>query len=215
MSRDKYDFAGWATKYGIGCSDGRTISKGAFAHCDEIVVPLVWNHTYDKPENIIGKAKLVNTDEGVYAYCSFNDTATAETSKSLVKHGDVTSLSIYANHLKQNGNVVMHGDIKEVSLVLAGANPGAFIQEVLIHGEVSETEVTIYNDDYGLELWHEDANEEETEESAVQETEESNAQEDIEHADSESETIADIYNTMSEKQKKAVAAIVDQIINEG
>lgn len=215
MSRDKYDFAGWATKYGIGCSDGRTISKGAFAHCDEIVVPLVWNHTYDKPENIIGKAKLVNTDEGVYAYCSFNDTATAETSKSLVKHGDVTSLSIYANHLKQNGNVVMHGDIKEVSLVLAGANPGAFIQEVLIHGEVSETEVTIYNDDDGLELWHEDANEEETEESAVQETEESNAQEDIEHADSESETIADIYNTMSEKQKKAVAAIVDQIINEG
>lgn len=215
MSRDKYDFAGWATKYGIGCSDGRTISKGAFAHCDEIVVPLVWNHTYDKPENIIGKAKLVNTDEGVYAYCSFNDTATAETSKSLVKHGDVTSLSIYANHLKQKGNVVMHGDIKEVSLVLAGANPGAFIQEVLIHGEVSETEVTIYNDDDGLELWHEDANEEETEESAVQETEESNAQEDIEHADSESETIADIYNTMSEKQKKAVAAIVDQIINEG
>ena len=157
MSRDKYDFAGWATKYGIGCSDGRTISKGAFAHCDEIVVPLVWNHTYDKPENIIGKAKLVNTDEGVYAYCSFNDTATAETSKSLVKHGDVTSLSIYANHLKQNGNVVMHGDIKEVSLVLAGANPGAFIQEVLIHGEVSETEVTIYNDDDGLQLWYEDA----------------------------------------------------------
>ena len=200
MSKNKYDFAGWATKYGVGCSDGRTILKGAFAHCNEIVVPLVWNHTYDKPENVIGNAKLVHSDEGVYTYCSFNDTSTAETAKSLVKHGDVTSLSIYANHLKQNGRVVMHGDIKEVSLVLAGANPGAFIQEVLIHGEASETEVTIYNDDGELELWHED----------VEETEESNAQ-----ADSESETIADIYNAMSEKQKKAVAAIVDQVINEG
>ena len=144
--KNKYDFAGWATKYNIGCSDGRTILKGAFAHCDEIVVPLVWNHTYDNPENIIGNAKLVNSDEGVYTYCSFNDTSTAETAKSLVKHGDITSLSIYANHLKQAGNIVMHGDIKEVSLVLAGANPGASIQEVLVHGEISEGEATIYND---------------------------------------------------------------------
>lgn len=198
MSKNKYDFAGWATKYGIGCSDGRTILKGAFAHCDEIVVPLVWNHTYDKPENVIGNAKLVNSDEGVYTYCSFNDTSTAETAKSLVKHGDITSLSIYANHLKQAGNMVMHGDIKEVSLVLAGANPGASIQEVLVHGEISEGEATIYNDPEGLELWHEDVDEE--------------LEEELE--DDSNETIADIYNSMTEKQKKAVAAIIDQLADD-
>ena len=203
MSKNKYDFAGWATKYGIGCSDGRTILKGAFAHCDEIVVPLVWNHTYDKPENVIGNAKLVNSDEGVYTYCSFNDTSTAETAKSLVKHGDITSLSIYANHLKQAGNIVMHGDIKEVSLVLAGANPGASIQEVLVHGEISEGEATIYNDPEGLELWHEDVDEELEEEP-----------EDIKHEDDSNETIADIYNSMTEKQKKAVAAIIDQLADD-
>ena len=198
MSKNKYDFAGWATKYGVGCSDGRTISKGAFAHCDEIVVPLVWNHTYDKPENVIGNAKLVDSDEGVYTYCSFNDTSTAETAKSLVKHGDITSLSIYANHLKQAGNIVMHGDIKEVSLVLAGANPGASIQEVLVHGEISEGEATIYNDPEGLELWHEDVDEE--------------LEEELE--DDSNETIADIYNSMTEKQKKAVAAIIDQLADD-
>ena len=203
MSKNKYDFAGWATKYGIGCSDGRTILKGAFAHCDEIVVPLVWNHTYDKPENVIGNAKLVNSDEGVYTYCSFNDTSTAETAKSLVKHGDITSLSIYANHLKQAGNIVMHGDIKEVSLVLAGANPGASIQEVLVHGEISEGEATIYNDPEGLELWHDDVDEEPEE-----------APEDIKHEDDSNETIADIYNSMTEKQKKAVAAIIDQLADD-
>ena len=203
MSKNKYDFAGWATKYGIGCSDGRTILKGAFAHCDEIVVPLVWNHTYDKPENVIGNAKLVNSDEGVYTYCSFNDTSTAETAKSLVKHGDITSLSIYANHLKQAGNIVMHGDIKEVSLVLAGANPGASIQEVLVHGEISEGEATIYNDPEGLELWHEDVDNESEEEP-----------EDIKHEDDSNETIADIYNSMTEKQKKAVAAIIDQLADD-
>ena len=192
--KNKYDFAGWATKYNIGCSDGRTILKGAFAHCDEIVVPLVWNHTYDNPENVIGNAKLVNSDEGVYTYCSFNDTSTAETAKSLVKHGDITSLSIYANHLKQAGNIVMHGDIKEVSLVLAGANPGASIQEVLVHGEISEGEATIYNDPEGLELWHEDVDEEPEDDS--------------------NETIADIYNSMTEKQKKAVAAIIDQLADD-
>ena len=196
--KNKYDFAGWATKYNIGCSDGRTILKGAFAHCDEIVVPLVWNHTYDQPENIIGNAKLVNSDEGVYTYCSFNDTSTAETAKRLVKHGDITSLSIYANHLKQAGNIVMHGDIKEVSLVLAGANPGASIQEILVHGEISEGEATIYNDPDGLELWHEDVDEE--------------LEDELE--DDSNETIADIYNSMTEKQKKAVAAIIDQLADD-
>ena len=194
--KNKYDFGGWATKYDLSCSDGRTILKGAFAHCDEKKVPLVWNHTYDSPENIIGHATLVHKDEGVYAYCEFNETPAAETAKNLVKHRDITSLSIYANKLKQSGNKVLHGDIKEVSLVLAGANPGASIQEVLIHGDdVDASEATIYNDSEELEMWHADEPEE---------------GEDIQHAD-DNETVADIYNSMSEKQKMAVAAIIDQL----
>ena len=194
--KNKYDFGGWATKYDLSCSDGRTILKGAFAHCDEKKVPLVWNHTYDSPENIIGHATLVHKDEGVYAYCEFNETPAAETAKNLVKHRDITSLSIYANKLKQSGNKVLHGDIKEVSLVLAGANPGASIQEVLIHGDdVDASEATIYNDSEELEMWHAD---------------EPEGGEDIQHAD-DNETVADIYNSMSEKQKMAVAAIIDQL----
>ena len=194
--KNKYDFGGWATKYDLSCSDGRTILKGAFAHCDEKKVPLVWNHTYDSPENIIGHATLVHKDEGVYAYCEFNETPAAETAKNLVKHRDITSLSIYANKLKQSGNKVLHGDIKEVSLVLAGANPGASIQEVLIHGEDTDaSEATIYNDSEELEMWH---------------AEEPEEGEDIQHAD-DNETVADIYNSMIEKQKMAVAAIIDQL----
>ena len=192
--KNKYDFAGWATKYNIGCSDGRTILKGAFAHCDETVVPLVWNHSYNSPDNIIGKASLTHSEDGVYAYCLFNDTPTAETAKSLVKHGDITSLSIYANHLKQAGAMVMHGDIKEVSLVLAGANPGASIQEVLVHNEEDGAAATIYNDEDDFEFWHEDIDEE--------------------LEDDSNETIADIYNSMTEKQKKAVAAIIDQLADD-
>ena len=194
--KNKYDFGGWATKYDLSCSDGRTILKGAFAHCDEKKVPLVWNHTYDSPENVIGHATLVHKDEGVYAYCEFNETPAAETAKNLVKHRDITALSIYANKLKQSGNKVLHGDIKEVSLVLAGANPGASIQEVLIHGDdVDTSEATIYNDSEELEMWHAD---------------EPEGGEDIQHAD-DNETVADIYNSMSEKQKMAVAAIIDQL----
>ena len=191
---DKYDFAGWATKYNIRCSDGRTIMKGAFAHCDNVVVPLVWNHRHDGPDNIIGKVTLVHKDEGVYSYGEFNDTMTAETAKSLVKHGDITSLSIYANHLKQKGGMVEHGDIREVSLVLAGANPGASIQEVLVHGEDVPTEATIYNDEE-IELVHAEEQPEAAEEN-------------------QNETIVDVYNTFSEKQKKAMAIIIDQILDD-
>ena len=154
MDNLKYDFGGWATKYNVACSDGRTILTNAFQHCDDQQVPLVWNHNYSGPESIIGKAILKHADVGVYAYCEFNDTETAQTAKNLVKHGDITSLSIYANKLQQQGGRVIHGDIKEVSLVLAGANPGASIQEVLIHGDVDETSATIYNDETELELYH-------------------------------------------------------------
>ena len=187
---NNYHFGGWATKYNVACSDGRTISNGAFAHCDDAVVPLVWNHTYTGPDSVIGKVTLKHRDEGVYAYGEFNSSDTANTAKNLVLHGDITSLSIYANKLQQKGAYVLHGDIKEVSLVLAGANPGASIQEVLVHGDLDETQATIYNDPDGLEIFHSD-----------------NSQND----ENSSETVADVYNTLTEKQKKAVAAIFEQL----
>ena len=186
-----YDFGGWATKYNLKCSDGRTILKGAFAHCNNMTVPLVWNHQYTGPEAIIGKASLVHKDDGVYAYCEFNESDTAEQAKLLVKHGDITSLSIYANKLKQSNGMVMHGDIKEVSLVLAGANPGASIQEVLLHGEIDCEAATIYTGEE-LELFHADGKE--AEEGSLGD-----------------ETLADVYKTFSEKQKLAVAMIIDQL----
>lgn len=197
LRMNKYDFAGWATKYNTACSDGRTISNGAFKHCDEVSVPLVWNHTYSSPENVIGKVTLKHREEGVYAYGEFNDSETANTAKNLVTHGDITALSIYANKLKQQGGHVLHGDIKEVSLVLAGANPGASIVEVLVHGDVVEAEATIYNDEEGLELSHADGQNEDQKEDP-----------------NTDETVADVYNTLSDKQKLAVAAIIDQLTDE-
>lgn len=135
MQKRKYDFCGWATKNNIKCSDGRTIKRNAFIDDDGITVPLVWNHDHGDPNNVLGHALLQNRNEGVYAYCNFNDTESGRTAKELVKHGDVTRLSIYANKLKQVGGDVIHGAIKEVSLVLAGANPNAIIENVLTHGE--------------------------------------------------------------------------------
>ena len=198
----KYDFGGWATKYNVTCSDGRTISHNAFSHCDDKQVPLVWNHNYDGPESIIGKATLKHADSGVYAYCEFNETDTARTAKNLVIHGDITALSIYANRLKQEGGRVLHGDIKEVSLVLAGANPGASIQEVLVHGDIEEGAALIYNDDYEIELCHSDQNDE-----PEQKKEESKEEE-----NEDTKTVAEVYHSMTEEQKKAVAIIVDQML---
>ena len=152
----EYDFSGWATRNDLVCADGRTIRKDAFKHCDGKTVPLVWNHRHDEPANILGHALLENRADGVYAYCSFNDTESGRAAKALVQHGDVESLSIYANGLKQTSNKdVMHGDIKEVSLVVAGANPGAFIDFVdMAHAEEgSETEVIISAGE-GISLYH-------------------------------------------------------------
>ena len=189
----KYDFGGWATMYNVACSDGRTIISNAFKHCDGLQIPLVWNHNYSGPESIIGKATLKHADIGVYAYCEFNDNETAKTAKNLVVHGDITALSIYANKLKQEGGKVLHGDIKEVSLVLAGANPGASIQEILVHGEVEENAAMIYNDSEVLDLHHADQNEEEPKEE---------------------KTVAEIYQSMTEEQKKVVAIIADAMMND-
>ena len=141
---EKFDFSGWATKANLKCSDGRVIMKDAFKHHDGQKVPLVWNHRHDDPENVLGHAILENREEGVYAYCKFNDTLEGQRAKTLVQHGDVTSLSIYANQLKQQGANVIHGMIRELSLVLAGANPGAYIDSVMVHGEASEEEGDIY-----------------------------------------------------------------------
>ena len=193
----KYDFGGWATKYNIACSDGRTILNDAFKHCDGMQIPLVWNHNYSGPDSIIGKATLKHADVGVYAYCEFNENETAKTAKNLVVHGDITALSIYANKLKQDGGKVLKGDIKEVSLVLAGANPGASIQEVLAHGENEEGGAMIYNDEEELEIVHSDS-----------------AEETIQHEDQNGKTVGEVYNSMTEEQKKVVAYIADQLIRE-
>lgn len=202
----KYDFGGWATKYNIACSDGRTILNDAFKHCDGMQIPLVWNHNYSGPDSIIGKATLKHADVGVYAYCEFNENETAKTAKNLVVHGDITALSIYANKLKQDGGKVLKGDIKEVSLVLAGANPGASIQEVLAHGENEEGGAMIYNDEEELEIVHSDSAEESVHSDSAEET--------IQHEDQNGKTVGEVYNSMTEEQKKVVAYIADQLIRE-
>lgn len=202
----KYDFGGWATKYNIACSDGRTILNDAFKHCDGMQIPLVWNHNYSGPDSIIGKATLKHADVGVYAYCEFNENETAKTAKNLVIHGDITALSIYANKLKQDGGKVLKGDIKEVSLVLAGANPGASIQEVLAHGENEEGGAMIYNDEEELEIVHSD--------SAEEPVHSDSAEESMQHEDQNGKTVGEVYNSMTEEQKKVVAYIADQLIRE-
>lgn len=206
MGNTNYDFAGWATKANLRCSDGRIIRKNAFAHCDGIKVPLCWNHDHNKPEEVLGHALLENREEGVYAYCSFNDTDSAQTAKLLVQHGDITQLSIYANKLKQQGSDVIHGTIREVSLVLAGANPGAYIESVLMHGEDSYEEGNIYCDeniDYVAPLAHAD-NSKKGEEDVAEETKKPESE----------ETVADVLDTLTEKQKKAVYAIIGQVIED-
>ena len=172
---ENYDFSGWATRNDLKCSDGRVIRAGAFKHCDGMEVPLVWNHQHNNPENILGKALLHNMDQGVYAYCTFNDSESGQQAKILVQHGDVKALSIYANQLQQKGCDVLHGAIREVSLVLAGANPGAFIDSVIKHGEESEEEAVIYTgEDIVLAHSEEEAEEEETE---IEHSDEDNPQE--------------------------------------
>ncbi len=195
----KYDFSGWATKNNLRCSDGRTIMKDAFKGNDGQTVPLVWNHQHNAPENVVGHALLENRNEGVYAYCSFNDTESGTVAKALVQHGDITALSIYANQLRQNGTNVIHGEIREVSLVHAGANPGAFIDSVMAHGEDSDEEAIIYT---GEELIL--AHSAETEETKTKKSESSE----------DEETVADVFNTLTEKQKTVVYALIGQALED-
>ena len=209
----KYDFSGWATKANLLCSDGRIIRQNAFEECDGMKVPLVWNHQHNNPDEVLGHALLENRDEGVYAYCSFNDTDAGQNAKLLVQHGDVNQLSIYANKLKQQGCNVIHGVIREVSLVLAGANPGAYIDSVMMHGDDSFEEGMIYSGedfDYVAPLTHSDTckNNEKGEKEVAEETKKP------EEKSENEETVADVFNTLSEKQKKAVYVLIGQAIED-
>lgn len=209
----KYDFSGWATKANLLCSDGRVIRQNAFEECDGVKVPLVWNHQHNNPDEVLGHALLENRDEGVYAYCSFNDTDAGQNAKLLVQHGDVNQLSIYANKLKQQGCNVIHGVIREVSLVLAGANPGAYIDSVMMHGDDSFEEGTIYSGedfDYVAPLTHSDTskNNEKGEDEVAEKKKKP------EEKSENEETVADVFNTLSEKQKKAVYVLIGQAIED-
>lgn len=191
----KYDFSGWATRNNLKCSDGRTIMKNAFKGNDGEIVPLVWNHQHNDSMNILGHALLKNTNDGVYAYCTFNDTESGRNAKLLVEHGDISALSIYANGLKQQDGKVLHGSIKEVSLVLAGANPGAFIDSVISHGEESDEEAIIYTG----------------EDIVIQHSDDSKDKKDG-AGSTDNKNIKTILNTLTDEQKDAVYTLIGAAI---
>lgn len=218
---EKYDFSGWATRNDLKCSDGRTIRKDAFAHNDGQTVPLVWNHEHNNPLNVLGHALLENRNEGVYAYCTFNDTESGQAAKQLVRHGDVSSLSIYANQLKQQGGNVLHGLIREVSLVLAGANPGAYIDSIIRHGEESDEEAVIFTGE-NVEVPEEESEVQESQETQqpqdTQEIKENGdskmENETLQHADepAKEKTVQDVFDELTEEQKNVVYAIIGEAV---
>lgn len=221
---NEFDFCGWASKNNLRCSDGRIIRKDAFKHNDGETVPLVWNHDHTDPYRIVGHARLENRDEGVYAFGKFNDTDLGKTARIYVEHGDITQMSIYANQLQQQGDNVIHGSIREVSLVLAGANPGAYIESVVKHSDDdSDEEAIIYTgEDITLTHAEEKDSEEETATQAKEEEVIAHAEEDsknettTEEAKPEGEkTIAEIFNTLNEEQKEVVYAMLGEALNEG
>ena len=231
---ETYDFSGWATKNDLRCADGRVIRTGAFKVNDGKTVPLVWNHQHNSASDVLGHAVLENRPEGVFAYGTFNNTKAGQDAKECVKHGDVISLSIWANNLQQVGSEVFHGVIREVSLVLAGANPGAFIESVVAHGEAidefdeegifytgdnllfeseeviehNEKTITTQDDNMILSSTNEDA------EPIIEHSEEKGAEKmaDNKMDIKDGETVGDVFDTLSNKQKLAVAAIINDII---
>ena len=226
------DFSGWATRYNIKCADGRTIKPGSFDECDGVTVPLVWNHEHDSPANVLGHALLHSKEEGMYADCTFNETTLGKHARELVKNGDLRNLSIYANHLKQNGKDVIHGMIREVSLVLAGANPGAYIDNVVIAhsetGEIEAEEAIIFGGfvDDEPEMTHSDNPEDISEDTKTEdqpEVTDDNAE--LEHSDEpkdkenkdmseEDKTVKDVLDTLNEEQQAAVAFVVGKAIED-
>lgn len=224
MEVGNYDFSGWATVVNKKCSDGRTIMKDAFIDNDGAQVPLVWNHQHTEVENVLGHALLENRNEGVYAYCTFNDSESGKMGRELVKHGDVNQLSIYANQLKQQGGNVIHGVIREVSLVLAGANPGAHIDTIICHGEGSSDEGIIYTgEDIVLAHSSDEKKQNKKEENGMAESKEekkAKAEEKKPEAAEEKKSdekemiIGDIFETFTEDQKKVVYALITQALED-
>lgn len=229
VNENDYDFSGWATRANMRCSDGRTIMKDAFIDNDGTNVPLVWNHQHNEPFNVLGHALLKNLDEGVYAYCKFNDSESGKMGKEMVRNGDVNQLSIYANQLKQQGGNVIHGAIREVSLVLAGANPGAYIDSIMCHGEGSDEEGIIYTGE-DIELAH--SEDENSQEETVLSHASNNADENGEGIKKEDETtmtepnekkkeeskkektVKDVFDTFTEEQKTVVYALIGQALED-
>lgn len=200
MSKKKtFDFGGYATKVGLKCSDGRTILQDAFQENDGAVVPLVYQHLHNEPDNILGHARLENRKDGVYAYCSLNNTPNGQLAKELVKHGDLKSLSIYANSLVEKGKNVVHGAIREVSIVIAGANPGAYIDNLAFeHADgniVTDEEEAIISPRIAIELSH-------SADSENDEDEEDNDENHISHAEKDEKTLSEVFNTLNDEQKK-------------
>lgn len=209
-----YDFSGWATKAYLKCSDGRTIMKDAFKDQDGQSVPLVWNHQHNDPDNVLGHAVLENRPDGVYAYCAFNDNPAGKKAKMLVEHKDVTALSIFANQLKQHGSTVLHGMIREVSLVLAGANPGAYIDNVMSHGEKSEDSAVIFTGEE-IELYHADAEpNEKPQEEPTPTPKPNNENKEEPKMEKNDKTIQDVIDSMTEEQKNVMYALVGQALSE-
>lgn len=205
---EKYDFSGWATRANLKCSDGRTIKPDAFKNCDGMIVPLVWNHQHNDPNEVLGHALLKNLKEGVYTYGKFNDTESGQTAKMLVDNGDITSLSIYANQLKHDADRgVTHGMIREVSLVLAGANPGAYIDSVMRHGEECDDEGVFYSGlENAISLEHADEPEKKNEEDKKMADEPKTPEKD--------KTVEDVFNTLNEEQKTVVYALIGQALED-
>ena len=214
-----YDFCGWATRNGLKCSDGRVIMQDAFKENDGKKVPLVWNHQHNEPMNVLGHAVLENRADGVYTYGKFNESESGKAAKLLVENGDVNALSIFANQLRQNGANVIHGNIREVSLVLAGANPGAFIESVIKHDDSSDEEAVIYTGE-NLELSHSEEDESVSISHANDDKEsDENGEGAKEMADENKkpeseETVADVFNTLTEKQKNVVYAMIGQALED-
>ena len=206
---DKYDFSGWCTRSNLKCADGRTIMEDAFKDNDGQVVPLVWNHQHNDPLNVLGHALLENRKGGMYSYCTFNDTESGQAAKQLVEHGDVKALSIYANQLKQqpNGNV-FHGAIREVSLVLAGANPGAYIDSIIKHDADSEEEAIIYTGE-DITLIHA-----EEEVDPAEEAPKDNKQKEGDKPMENEKTVQDVWDTLTEEQKTVVYAMIGQALED-
>ena len=240
---EKYDFSGYATRNDLLCSDGRTIRRDAFKHCDGQTVPLVYSHNHNDPDNILGHALLENREDGVYAYCTFNESDSAKAMKEAVRHGDVRSLSIYANKLKQAGGDVLHGFIREVSIVLAGANPGAFIDSVMLHGEDTENGLILGYDENIMVHHYTETEKEEPAEASAEVTPEAPAEaspetpaeqpeEVIQHADDKKsdnteeetkemaetknteKTVKDVFDTFTEEQKTVVYALIGQALED-